>query len=275
MGDSVAGRTVLITGASSGLGAALARAMAQRGWSTQLVARRAERLEVLSQELTRLAPGTTHTWQALDLTEEDAPARCEAWLRAEGTWPAVIVHNAGFGRFGPFGTVPVAAHDAVITLQVRAVVDLTHRLILPLVEAGRGLVVGIGSTSGRKPVPFLATYAAAKAFLHLWLLALGEELRPYGVKTLLVIPGFMATGFHEKEGLPAEAQPRRAWTPEEVAERLAEAIERGRAGVLVFGTWRERLTGWLQRWLPPSWWATRMGQFYKRWLPDGELGREG
>jgi len=271
---SSSGPVVLITGASSGLGWALAQEMARRGWSTRLVARRADRLQAAVEALTSRYPQASHAALALDLADPDAVHRCVGWLECWGTWPEVVVHNAGLGRFGRFEDVPWDVHRSVLAVQVRAVVGLTGALLPPMLRRGRGMFVFIGSTSGRKPVPFLATYAASKAFLHHWALALGEELRGTAVRSLLVIPGFIATGFHEREGLPAEARPSQGQAPEAVARWVADAIERRRGGVLVVGRWRERLTGWLQRVFPGEGWAIRMGRFYERWLPpvDGEGG---
>lgn len=275
MGMDADSRIVLITGASSGLGWALAQEMARRGWSTRLVARRAERLQAAVESLTARYPQASHAALTLDLTEADAVRRCTDWLDRLGTWPRVVVHNAGLGRWGRFETIPWETHRAVIALSTRAVVDLTRALLPRLLQGPWGQVVFVGSTSGRKPVPFLATYAAAKAFLHHFALALGEELRGTSVRTLLAIPGFIATGFHEREGLPDAARPRRAQSPESVARRMADAIERRRSGVLFLGSGRERWTGWLQRLLPGEAWAVWMGRFYERWLTpaDGEQGR--
>ena len=267
--------TVLITGASSGLGWALASEMAQRGWSTRLVARRADRLQAAVETLTSRYPGTSHAALAVDLTEPDAVRRCVDWLSRWNTWPEVVVHNAGLGQFGRFEDIPWEIHRSILNVQVQAVVALTRALLPPMVQRGRGLIVFIGSTSGRKPVPFLATYAASKAFLHHFALALGEELQGTGVRSLLVVPGFIATGFHEREGLPAEARPPWGLAPEEVARWVADAIERRRDGVWFVGRWRERLTGWLQRVLPGETWAVRMGRFYERWLPPAREPGDG
>ncbi|GBC84898.1 Serine 3-dehydrogenase [bacterium HR11] len=265
----------LVTGASSGLGWALTQEMARRGWSTCLIARRADRLQGAVETLASRYPQASHAALALDLADPDAIHRCIDWLERLGVWPEVVVHNAGIGRFGRFEAVPWEAHQSVLAVQVRSVVALTGALFPPMLQRGRGMFVFIGSTSGRKPVPFLATYAASKAFLHHFALALGEELRGTGVRSLLVIPGFIATGFHEREGLPAEARPSRGQDPEAVARRVADAIEGRRGGVLVVGHWRERLTGWLQRILSGEGWAVRMGRFYERWLPPvhGEGGQ--
>ncbi len=258
---------VLVTGASSGLGWALVQEMARRGWSTCLVARRADRLQEAVETLASRYPQAFHAARALDLADPDAIHRCTDWLERLGVWPEVVVHNAGLGRFGHFEAVPWETHRSIVAVQVRSVVALTRALLPPMVRRGRGMFVFVGSTSGRKPVPFLATYAASKAFLHHFALALGEELRGTGVRSLLVIPGFIVTGFHEREGLPAEARPSRGQRPETVARRVADAIERRGGGVLVVGRWRERLTGWLQRLFPGEGWAIRMGRFYEQWLP--------
>ncbi|MCS7313453.1 MAG: SDR family NAD(P)-dependent oxidoreductase [Acidobacteria bacterium] len=258
---------ILITGASSGLGWALAQEMARRGWSTRLVARRADRLQEAVDTLTSRYSQAAHAALALDLADPDAPQRCIDWLNSWGDWPEVVVHNAGLGRFGRWEAVPWDIHQSILAVQVRSVVALTGTLLGPMLQRGRGMFVFVGSTSGRKPVPFLATYAASKAFLHQWALALGEELRGTAVRSLLVIPGFIGTGFHERGGLPAEVQPARSQPLETVARRVADAIEGRRGGVLVVGRWRERLTGWLQRLFPGERWAVRMGRFYERWLP--------
>ncbi len=272
MADSGAHRIVCITGASSGIGRALALEMARRGWATRLIARNREALAVVYTECRRQAPAADHAVFAGDLTDPTDLERCLAWLRSSGI-PDVVVQNAAVARFGPFHRMDLAAHREVLAIHTLPLLHFTHALLPAMRTRRYGFWVFVGSTSGRKPVPYLATYAASKAFVHFFAQALGEELRGTGIGVLLVIPGFVQTGFHRREGLPEAARPARAQTPETVARRIADAIEQRRTGTMVIGTWQERVAGILQRWLPGEFWARRMGRWYRHWIPEQENSR--
>jgi len=258
-------RRLLITGASRGIGAEIAEASARRGWTNLLVSRTGSALRERVARWEQRGAGQGHRWLELDLAAADATSRLLSWLD-EAPGPDTLVHNAAAGHFGRFSETALAGHEATIALGVRATVELTHALLPRLAKTGHGHLVYVGSTSGRKPVPFMATYSSTKAFLHQFACALGEELRGGSSRVLLVVPGGVRTEFPERAGLPP-AVAARGLPAARVGEDIVRAIEQGREGVLTIGSFRERHGGLLQRLLPPAFWARRMRAFYEPLLP--------
>ncbi|MGE0706509.1 MAG: SDR family NAD(P)-dependent oxidoreductase [Planctomycetota bacterium] len=213
----------IITGASSGIGAALAGRLAAKGHDLLLVARRVERLEELAASL-RSEHGREVTTLAVDVTAPDALERIQAAAPA----PAVLVNNAGLGRFGAATSHPVAEQAAVIRLNCEALTVLTLGFVPGMVERGRGVVVNLGSIAGLQPVPYYAVYGASKAFVHSFSEALDEELSGTGVRVVTVAPGPVPTEFQEIAGSPdAHETPSYALrTPEQIADAIVGAIER-------------------------------------------------
>jgi short-subunit dehydrogenase len=230
------GSTALVTGASAGIGAELARALAERGHGVTVVARRAERLERLAAEL-----GGRHGVRAeaiaADLSQASERDRVAAELQLRGLTVEVLVNNAGFGIYSTFAGSDRERELQQVRLLVEAVVDFDARYVPGMVERGRGAVVNLSSTAGFQPLPGNGTYAAAKAFVLLHSEALHEEVRPHGVTVTAVCPGPVATEFQEV-GKPAftDRMPKLVWTdPETVARETLEAVERGRRTLIPGG----------------------------------------
>jgi short-subunit dehydrogenase len=181
----------IITGASSGIGAAFARALAARHHPLLLVARRGDRLRALARELR--APVSI---LELDLLARDAPGAVVERARTLGP-VELLINNAGFGSNGAFLELDGARELDLVRLDAEVPLVLA-RLILPsLVAQGRGGVINISSIGAFQPVPYMATYGAAKAFLLSLTEALAEELRDTGVRALAVCPGPVATEFFD------------------------------------------------------------------------------
>ena len=219
--------TALVTGASSGIGAAAARRLASEpGVELVLVARREGRLRDLAAELPCRA-----TWVALDLTEADAPERVRAHLdREHGGCLDLLVNNAGAawrGTFAEKGYENVRRH---MDLNFDAVVRLTEALLPLLRFQAPSAIVNVASTAGRVSRARTGAYSASKFALIGWSDSLYAEERPHGVHVGLVLPGFVAT-----EGFPAEELRRSARTrwivskPEKVAEAIVDCGLKGRA----------------------------------------------
>ncbi len=255
---------VLITGASRGLGRELAREAARRGHRTVLVARTAHALDELLDELETLYPNGHHHAIVMDLTHERAVTDLIEWFEQDD-WPDIVFHNAGFGRFGCYADLEPEDIEGMIRVMITFPLMLTRELIPIWRERQNGRLIFIGSTSGRKPVPYMALYSATKAFIHTFAPALTEELRPYGIHVSLYILGGMSTAFHRSAGFPLSFQAGRLH-PSTVARRIWWDIEHGRSGVFTIGNIKERLGGYLQRILPPQWWAARMGKHYRSLL---------
>lgn len=190
----------LITGASAGLGALFARELASAKRDVVLVARRRDRLESLAAELRARHSITALALQA-DLQDPGTPARLVDELAAHGCTVDLLVNNAGFGLRGEFATLERERQLGVVDLNVRAVVDLTHRLLPPMLARRRGGILNVASTAAFQAGPYMAVYYATKAFVLSWSEALHEELRPRGISVSALCPGPTATEFTEIAGM--------------------------------------------------------------------------
>ena len=167
--------TALITGASSGIGAALAQYHASKGGDVILTARRAEQLNALKLEIETAHGVSAHVF-ALDLTAEVGAADLHAQIKAAGLSVDILINNAGFGGQGEFVERSLEADLGMIDLNVKALVALTHLVANDMVEQGSGKILHVGSTAGFMPGPLQATYFATKAFVNSFSQALDEEL---------------------------------------------------------------------------------------------------
>src|SRR5690606_25917714 len=188
------GSWVLVTGASSGIGAAFARKLAHRGANLVLTARSAERLERLAADLSRINGIETRVVAADLGTPEGVRALLEG-VDALGVPIEHVVNNAGFGSTGPFCTAQPETEQSMVCVNCQAVVAIARHFLPELVRRGRGGVINVASTSGYQPTPFMATYGATKAFVLSFSLALSEELRGSGVRMLALCPGPVPTRF--------------------------------------------------------------------------------
>jgi len=238
----------LVTGASSGIGEAFARGLRARGRRLVLVARRAHRLENLAQELGGADPVLV---LPLDLTADDAGERLQDELERRGIHVDLLVNNAGVGHTGAFLQEPPERIEAMIDLNVRAVVDLTRRFVPPMIARGGGAVVNVVSTSAFQPVPYLAIYAASKAFLLSFTEALATELRGTGVRAQALCPGLTESEFHRTAGTDKVLFTKTgAMTAAAVVEQSLRGVERGRLRVIT--GWQNRLVVGVQRFLPSA-----------------------
>ncbi len=222
--------TTLITGASSGIGEAFARQLAARGHNLLLVARSEDKLINLCNELGRIK-NTRAQYVAMDLSEPDAPARLFEEKQKRELEIDFLINNAGFGSMGDFTTLDLERALNMIDLNIRALVDLTNRFLAPMRERKGGSIINVASTAGFQPVPFMATYAATKAFVLSFSEALREENRPYGIKVMALCPGVTDTNFFAAAHM--QKPPRRiAQTPDDVVNTALRGLKRGKAHVI-------------------------------------------
>jgi uncharacterized protein len=196
--------TVLITGASSGIGRELARCFAAEGCRLVLVARKKAALQSLADELRRACKTQSELLTA-DLAEPEAPQRLFDHLRVNGTRVDVLVNNAGFGAKGRFAEV--AAHRQIDMVQVNvvALMHLTRLFLPPMVERRRGGVLNVASTAAFQPGPGMAVYYATKAFVLCFSEAVAEEVIGTGVTVSALCPGATATNFATTAGARTSA----------------------------------------------------------------------
>jgi short-subunit dehydrogenase len=223
------GDWALVTGASSGIGAAFAEALARDGVSLVLTARRAERLRELAAKLEQ-ERGVATRVVALDLCEPDAAVRLVAAVDDLEIGFAVL--NAGFGHIGRFEVADEERLVAMLDVHCKAPLVLAHRLLPRMRQRGRGAIVLTGSLAAKQPLPLHATYAASKAFVELFGEALWAELRGTGVDVLVVEPGTTETEFQRGAGEIAHA----GESPERVVEVALAAL--GAQPSVAIGWWR-------------------------------------
>lgn len=211
------GDWALVTGASAGIGAEFARALAREGLSCVLAARREDRLTALAEELEK-QHGVSTRVVAVDLEDPDG---AEQLASAVGDLPiGVLVNNAGYGLAGRFSKLDADRMRRMILLNCVAPVVLTHRILPRMLEAGRGAVVLTGSIAGKQPLPLHAVYGATKAFDQHFGESLWSELRGTGVDVVVIEPGSTESEFHDVAGeLPHPGQP-----AHEVVETALDAL---------------------------------------------------
>jgi uncharacterized protein len=192
--------TALITGASSGIGRALAHLFARDGYALVLVARRTDALNALATELSRAHGVTTRVLPA-DLTRADAPRELYDELQRGGVVVDALVNNAGFGLQGEFARLPLDRQIEMINLNATSLTALT-RLCLPgMIERRRGGVLNVGSTAAFQPGPLMAVYYATKAYVLSFSEAIADEVAGTGVRVSCLAPGPTATGFAAEAGI--------------------------------------------------------------------------
>jgi short-subunit dehydrogenase len=219
--------SVLVTGASSGIGEEIAKEFARRGRHVVLVARRADKLQALAASL-----GSSADVLAADLSNAADRAALPDRVADLGRVVDVLVNNAGLSTSGPIATSNPAAELNLIEVDVAAVADLCSRFVPGMVSRGRGAVLNVASVGAFGPVPGQAAYGAAKAFVLSYTQSLGQELHGTGVVAATLCPGPVKTGFGETAGIPdadAEAMlPKAMWvSAADVARAAVDGLASG------------------------------------------------
>jgi short-subunit dehydrogenase len=218
------GRWALITGASSGIGAALARELAARGAKLILTARRRDRLQALAAELA--ANGVETRIVVADLNDPASPEQIFAATEGAGLIVDVLVNNAGLGQYGAFTTSDADQEFSLVRVNCEAVVRLS-RLFLPrMLERRRGWMLVLASTASFQPVPYLSTYAATKAFDRFFALGVAAEVAKFGVKITALCPGTTESEFFEV-ARASVFRGRDLQSAEDVARIAIDALARG------------------------------------------------
>jgi uncharacterized protein len=242
MGEDTSGserRVTLITGASGGIGADLARVFARRGHELALVARSADKLAKLADEIEKLS-GRRPLVALADLTQPQAVETVAAALEAEKASVEILVNNAGFGLSGHVAELDQAEQLAIVDLNVRSVVAMTLRF-LPQIRAARGKILNVASVAAFFPGgPGMAVYYASKSFVLSFSLGLAQELRGDGVTASALCPGMTPSGFQERAGFGPQIKLDRlpGTTTMEVAEAGYSGLMAGK---------RQIVPGWFNK----------------------------
>ncbi|MEU2038542.1 SDR family NAD(P)-dependent oxidoreductase [Nocardia niwae] len=241
------GATAVVTGASSGIGAAFATALAERRCDLILVARREHRLRELATDLEHTF-GIRARVLTADLSIPADVERLAVLLSADENPIDVLVNNAGFATHGPLADHDPARVREEIAVNITAVAELTRAALPDMIRRGRGAVINIASTAAFQPIPFMAVYGATKAFVLSFTEALWGELEGSGVTALAVCPGATDTEFFEVAGEAASVGRRQ--TSEQVVATALRELDRRRPRPSVVSGLANAVSTRLPRYLP-------------------------
>ena len=238
-----------ITGASSGIGAAFARALAAKGRSLLLVARRRARLEELAESLARDHGIHAEALEA-DLTSMDDLARVEQRLRSAANLE-LLVNNAGFGSRGMFFQADLAGQDQMHRLHVLATVHLTHAALPGMVSRNRGGIINVSSVAGFWQAPGNVSYCATKCWMNSFTEGLALELASMrsAVRVQALCPGYTRSEFHEQAGLDRSGIGESLWmSAEDVVADSLRGLEQGK--LFVVPGWRYKVATFMLKHIP-------------------------
>jgi len=228
-----AGKWSLITGASAGIGLALAEQLAAAGSNLVLTARRTDRLQQIAADLSAKDGVKVEIFGA-DLTLPEAPEQIFGFTQGKSIDVELLINNAGFGSFGNNHEVPAARLTEMVQVNCSAVVHLTRLFVPPMVARKHGDVMIVASTAAFQAVPFIAAYAATKAFDLIFAEGIAEELRPFGIYVCALCPGSTNTEFQQVAGQP-DRMFRMAETAAKVARVGLEGLAAGKTLVISGG----------------------------------------
>jgi short-subunit dehydrogenase len=232
MKKDLSGKWALVTGASSGIGAALANELAAHGADIVLVARRLDALQTLAKQIGAEQGVRTHV-EAADLGQAGEPERLFEALRKNSINVSVLANNAGFGTYGIFDSIDAATEEAMIELDVKAVARMTRLFAQPMRAAGFGRILLTASVGAYSPSPLYAVYCACKAFVLSYGVAIRHELRGTGVSVSVLSPGVVRTEFHRVAGHEKNKfKERTGMDAAPVASAAVRGLLRGKAEVV-------------------------------------------
>jgi short-subunit dehydrogenase len=239
----------VITGASSGIGAVFARALAAQGYDLALVARRQDRLQQMADELSKSFPVNSTLLKA-DLTREAELRSVEEYLAGAANL-RLLVNNAGFGTMGRFFEASIESQDAMHRLHVLAIMRLTHAALRNMTARDQGAIINVSSVAAYIPRPGSISYYATKAWINCFTEGLHLELKSAGsrVRVQALCPGFTMTEFHDVLGIDRKFISSAWWmAAEEVVAASLEGLEKGK--LFVVPGWRYKLLVSILRMLP-------------------------
>jgi short-subunit dehydrogenase len=225
-------KVTLITGASGGIGEEFARQLAAQQHNLVLVARSEKKLHELCDELMLKHQITAH-YVALDLNGFEADKQLFEETEKHSMEVDFLINNAGFGSMGDFAKMDLERELEMINLNISALVALTHRYLQPMRARRSGTIINVASTASFQPIPFMATYAATKAFVRSFTEAIAEENRPYNITINAFCPGPTETNFFDASRIESDVQStmfkKGIQTPEEVVETALVSVKSGKS----------------------------------------------
>ena len=243
-----ADRWAVVTGASSGIGAEFARQLAARGMHVAITARREDRLKELAAELEQKHGAKTRILVG-DLLDPAEPKRV-----FEGTAdlePALLVNNAGFGKFASLSDTPVEDAVGIAQVNMTALTELTYRFLGPMRQRDEGAILNVASVAAFQPVAYMPVYSASKAYVLHLTEALWAELRDTNVAISAVCPGTTATEFFDQAGAQTWLAKHSSHTPSYVVRKALKGLDRRKTVVVPGGK---------------NWVATQLSRFFPRKL---------
>ena len=262
--DDCKGHWAVVTGASSGIGQEFSDQLAARGINVVLVARRTSRLEELAARLVR-GHGVRAVAETIDLSIPGSGTRLRESVRARDVRIRLLCNCAAFGRWGHIEAQPIATYDEMIRVNLNAVVELCLAFLQDLASYPSSAIINVSSVAALQPVPYMAVYAATKAFMQSFSQALYEEWRERGVYVQTLTPGPTATEFDDIAGAYESAIKRRAAPRDVVRESLRRL---GQAAPVVYparGAFKQRLLAAL---VPPRIFLKEAGKLFRPTLVD-------
>jgi short-subunit dehydrogenase len=261
-------RTALITGASSGIGAAFADVFAAHGFDLVIAARREDRLREVAARLEGTSGRRVHVIVS-DLGRREAPDELCQEIAARGITIDALVNNAGYGVPGTFLASPWARHEAMLQVMIGSLAELTYRLLPGMIERRYGRIINVASLAGLVPAPAGHTlYAATKAFAIKFSEALAHEGRPHGVHVTAVCPGFTLSEFHDVTGTRAQVSKLPSWLwmdSPTVARQGYDAVMEG-IPIYINGRANRAIESFVRH-MPQSvvmWAGRRLGRSYRK-----------
>lgn len=239
-------KLAFVSGATSGIGMAVARLLAKKGIPLLLTGRDEDKLELLHQELSKIVPVEVFS---ADLAEERGRQRVVAEIRKHT--PDLVINNAGFGLYGEATTLPVQKELEVVHVDVLAVLEITLEAARALKEKGmKGVILNVSSAAAFQVFPYFATYAASKAFVNSASQALDFELQEAGIRVLVSCPGQVSTNFSKRASGKSVYVNKGflVMDVEEAAEAIYWQIEKG-VRIHIFN-WKYRILNFISRFIP-------------------------
>jgi short-subunit dehydrogenase len=258
--QAVQGKWALVTGASAGIGVALAEQLAASGANVVLTARRADRLEALASRL-RSEYGIEARTIAADLADPATPQQLFSATEDSGLTIDILVNNAGFGYSGEFAKGDAGWQRQMVDLNCSAVVHLTGLFLPKMIERRRGYVMIVASTASYQPLAYFATYAATKVFDRFLAEALAHEVSEYGVKVSALCPGPTESEFNEVAGLRAMSR-RGRQSAEDVARIGLEGMIAGKHWVIPYTAGKVMV--FMQRFVPRQVVSSAAAKMFRR-----------